>query len=100
MDMTVEVQSSAHDVDVPVADESLIEDWLGLAGYLAEAIALQDVTVEAARAELAAAADGVIERQALGGAADAAAARFGGDALITTLLQWAAVQGARPAEAA
>lgn len=98
--MTVEVQSSAHDVDVPVADESLIEDWLGLAGYLAEAVALQDVTVEAARAELAGAADGVIERRALGGAADAAAARFGGDALISTLLRWATINADCPAEAA
>jgi hypothetical protein len=45
MDMTVEMQSSGHDLDVPVADESLIEDWLGLAGYLAEAVAAADVDV-------------------------------------------------------
>jgi len=100
MDMRVEVQSSPHGVDVPVAHESLIEDWLGLAGYLADAVAAGDVTVEAARAELAGAADGVIERQALGGAAQLAADRFGADPFITTLLQWAAVHAARPAEAA
>ena len=85
--MTVEVQSSAHDVDVPVADESLIEDWLGLAGYLAEAVAAGDVIVDVARAELAAAATGIAERRALGGAAQVAAARLGDDALITTLLR-------------
>jgi hypothetical protein len=85
--MTVEVQVSARGVDVPVADESLIEDWLGLAGYLAEAVAAGDVIVDVARAELAAAATGIVERQALGGAAEVAAARLGDDALITTLLR-------------
>jgi hypothetical protein len=67
MDMTVEVQSSPRGVDVPAADESLIEDWLELAGYLAEAIAAGEATVHVARAELAAAADGVSECDALGG---------------------------------
>jgi hypothetical protein len=100
MDMTVEMQSSLHDVDVPVVDDSLIEDWLGLAGYLAEAIAAGDVIVDVARAELASAATGVVERQALGGAAQVAAARLGDDALITTLLRWATIQAERPAEAA
>ncbi|HEY5173024.1 MAG TPA: hypothetical protein VIK54_14970 [Acidimicrobiia bacterium] len=98
--MTVEVQLSPHGVDVPVADESLIEDWLGLAGYLAEAVAAGDVIVDAARAELAAAATGVNEREALGGAAEVAAAKQGEDALITTLLRWATSHAARPAEAA
>jgi hypothetical protein len=62
----------------------LIEDWLGLAGYLAEAVGAGDVAVDVARAELAAAVDGVIERRALGGAAEVAAVRLGDDALITT----------------
>jgi hypothetical protein len=100
MDMTVEVQSSPHGVDVPVADEWLIEDWLGLAGYLAEAVAAGDVTVEAARAELAAAATGIVERQALSGAAQLAAARFNDDAIVTTLLRWATTHADRAAEAA
>jgi hypothetical protein len=100
MVMRVEVQVSARGVDVPVADESPIEDWLGLAGYLAEAITSEDVTVDAARIELAAAATGDNEREALGGAAEVAAAKQGEDALITTLLRWATTHAARPAEAA
>jgi hypothetical protein len=100
MVMRVEVQVSARGVDVPVADESLIQDWLGLAGYLAEAVTSEDMTVDAARAELAVAATGIVERQALGGAAQVAAARLGDDALITTLLRWATSRAARAAEAA
>lgn len=98
--MTVEVQSSPRGVDVSVADESLIDDWLGLAGYLADAITSEDVTVDAARFELAAAATGVNEREALDRAAEVAAARHGDDALITKLLRWATSHAARSAEAA
>ena len=36
-----------------LGDELLIEDWLGLASYLAEAVAGGDLTVDAARTELA-----------------------------------------------
>jgi hypothetical protein len=98
--MTVEVQSSSRDVDVPVADEPLIEDWLELAGYLAEAIAAGEATVHVARAELAAAADDVVERQALDRAAEVATTQLGDDALIATLLRWATIHAERPAEAA
>jgi hypothetical protein len=98
--MTVEVRPAPHGIDVTFPEEALIGDWLGLAGYLAAAVTSGDETVKAARAELAAAATGMIERQALGCAADVAAAQFGDDALITTLLQWATLHAARPAEAA
>jgi hypothetical protein len=65
----------------------LVEDLLGLANYLAQAVAGGNVTADAARAELAAGATGTVERHALQRAADVAAARLGADALITTLLQ-------------
>jgi hypothetical protein len=81
-------------------DDALLDDWLGLAGYLAEAIAADDVTVDAARAELAAAATGVAEHLALARAAQMAATQLGGESLIASLLQWAATHGVATAEVA
>jgi hypothetical protein len=98
--MITEVRPVPDGVDVTAAEASLIGDWLGLADYLAVAVTSGDETVDAARAELAASATGLIERQALERAADIAAARLGDDALITTLLRWATTQAASPAEAA
>jgi hypothetical protein len=97
--MIAEVRPVPNDVDLNAAEASLIEDWLGLAGYLAEAVTSGDETVDAARAELAA-ATGAIERQALERAADIAADRLGADAIVTTLLRWATTQAARRTEAA
>jgi hypothetical protein len=72
-----------------VDDASLVDDWLGFAGYLAEAVTANDATVETAQAELAAAATGGAERRALARAADVAATRLGTESPITALLQWA-----------
>lgn len=99
--MTLEVRPAPHGAaDISAAEASLIDDWLGLARYLAEAVDGGDETVDAARAELAAAATGALERHALDRAADAAAQRWGGDALTTALLQWATVDANRSAAAA
>jgi hypothetical protein len=98
--MIADVLAVSHEIDLTDAGASLIGDWLGLADYLAEAVTSGDETVDAARAELAAAATGVIERQALEGAADIASARLGEDALITTLLRWATTHAADTADAA
>jgi hypothetical protein len=75
--------------DARVDDASLVDDWLGLAGYLAEAVTGNDATVETARAELAAAATGGADRRALARAAQVAATQLGTESLITSLLQWA-----------
>jgi hypothetical protein len=83
-----------------VQDDALLDDWLGLAGYLAEAVNGDDVTLDAARAELAAAATGNAERRALERAAEIAATQLGRDSLITTLLEWAATHAAPAAEVA
>jgi hypothetical protein len=79
---------------------ALLDDWLGLAGYLAEAIAADDVTVDTARAELAAAASGVAERRALAQAAEVATIQLGPESLAASLLRWASSQGALTAEVA
>jgi hypothetical protein len=98
--MTVDVRPTTHGAaDISDTEASLIEDWLGLARYLADAVAGGDEIVDAARAELAAAATGVLERQALDRAADAAAQRWGADALTTALLQWATADANRSAAA-
>lgn len=81
-------------------DDALLDDWLGLAGYLAEAVSAEDVTVDSARAELAAAATGLAERRALAEAADIAATQLGPESMIATLLQWAATHGAATADVA
>ncbi len=70
-------------------DDALLEDWLGLAGYLAEAVNGEAVTLDAARGELAAAATGPGERRALGRAADLATTQFGAESLVAGLLHWA-----------
>jgi hypothetical protein len=70
----------------PVDDDASRGDWLGLAGYLAEAISYGDVTVEGARTELAAEVTGVAEHRALGQAVEFAAIQFGIESLTTTLL--------------
>ena len=98
--MFTEVRPVPLGADVTAAEDSLIGDWLGLADYLAVAVTSGDETVDAARAELAAAATGVVERQALERAADIAADRLGDDALIATLLRWATTEAAGGAEAA
>ena len=99
--MTLEVRPAPHGAtDISDAEASLIDDWLGLARYLADAIAGGDETVDAARTELAAAATGSLEREALDLAADAAVQRWGADALTTTLLQWATADANRSAAAA
>ncbi len=98
--MFTEVRPVLDGVDVTAAEASLIGDWLGLADYLAVAVTSGDESVDAARAELATAATGVVEREALERAADIAAAQLGDDALITTLLRWATTDAARSAEAA
>ena len=79
---------------------ALLDDWLGLAGYLAQAIAADDVTIDTARAELAAAASGVAERRALAQAAEVAAIQLGPESPVASLLQWASTQGALAADVA
>jgi hypothetical protein len=97
----VEVRTTRRNAgDELLTDELLIEDWLGLASYLAEAVAGGDLTVDAARAELAAGASGAAERETLRRAADVATGRLGADSLITMLLQPAGAHGAATAEVA
>ena len=84
----IEVRITRRDAGEDLlGDELLIEDWLGLASYLAEAVAGGDLTVDAARTELAAGASGAAERETFRRAAEVAAARLGADSLVTTLLQ-------------
>jgi hypothetical protein len=99
--MTLEVRPAPHGAPDSTASEAwLIDDWLGLAAYLADAVAGGDESLDAARAELAAAATGILERQALLRAADEAAARHGAESLTTALLQWATTDADRSAAAA
>ena len=86
--------------DARVDEASLLDDWLGLAGYLAEAIAADDVTLETARAELAAAATGGGERRALARAAETATIQLGESSTIASLLQWATAHAGPAAEVA
>jgi hypothetical protein len=83
-----------------VDEASLVDDLLGLAGYLAEAIAASDVTRDTARAELASAATGRAEHRALARAADIGATQLGTDSPITSLLHWAATHSTPEAEVA
>ncbi len=98
--MTAEVRPAPPGVDISATEASLIDDWLGVADYLAEAVAAGDESVDAARAEVAASASGITERDSLGGAADVAVAQLGDDPLITTLLRWATMHADRSADAA
>jgi hypothetical protein len=86
--------------DTRVDDASLLDDWLGLSGYLAEAVTAGDVSLESARAELAAAVTGRGERRALARAAEMAATRLGPESLIASLLQWATTHAGPAAEVA
>jgi hypothetical protein len=86
--------------DARVDDAPLLDDWLGLAGYLAESVSANDVTVETAQAELAAAATGADDRRALARAADVAATQLGTESRITALLHWAATHSTPEAEVA
>jgi hypothetical protein len=67
--------------------DELLEDWLGLAGYLAAAVADGHIALQAAGVELAAEATGLVERRALHRAADVAATQLGADSLVTALLR-------------
>ncbi len=66
-------------------NDALLGDWVGLAGYLAEAVANDDVTIDTARTALTEAATGVLERRALARAVEFAAAQLGPDSLTTQL---------------
>jgi uncharacterized membrane protein (DUF4010 family) len=83
-----------------VDDAALLDDWLGLAGYLAEAVHAGDVTVDTARAELAAAVTGAAERRTLAQAADLATTQLGPESLVASLLQWSTEQAPPEAEVA
>jgi hypothetical protein len=73
-------------MDTAAFEDQMVSDWLGLAGYLAEAIAGGDVTAVDAHAELCAELDHVGERRALERAAALAHTQLGSDAKITSLL--------------
>jgi hypothetical protein len=98
--MTSLPAQSDRDLPEPLGDDSLLSDWIGLAGYLAEAVAGGDASFESARAELAAEATTIAERRALGRAAEFAATQFGPDSLTTKLLEWARAQTASTADVA
>ncbi len=76
-------------MDSATFEDRMVSDWLGLAGYLAEAIAAGAVTVVDAHAELRAELDGVAERRALLRATELAHEQLGTESLITTLLDGA-----------
>jgi len=99
--MAVEVRPAPQGaLDITPSEAALIEDWLGLAAYLADAVAGGDESADAARAELASAATGILERQALVRAADMAAERHGPESLTAALLQWATTDANGSAAAA
>jgi hypothetical protein len=79
--------------DLAQAGDSLRDDLLGFARYLADAVTSGDVTVDAAGIELADAAPGLAEREALGRAAELAEIQLGNGSLVTTLLRTAADGG-------
>ena len=76
-------------MDTAAFEDQMVSDWLGLAGYLAEAIAGGDVTAVEAHAELCAELDEIGERRALERAVELAHTQLGADALITSLLDGA-----------
>lgn len=97
--MTVDVRPAPSGaVDVTAAQALLIEDWLGFADYLAEAVSGGAATVDDARVELAAAASGILERHALECAADEARHRVD-EPLTAELLRWATNHANRSAAA-
>ncbi len=63
-----------------------VEDWYGLAAYLAESVDTGDLDIERAQEALGA-ADGPDDLDALRSAADVAAARLGEDAVPTRMLR-------------
>lgn len=69
-----------------VTEDALCDDWLGLAGYLAEAVAYGDLNAEVAGAELAGIANDGADERALRRAVDLSAIEFGVESLTTTLL--------------
>jgi hypothetical protein len=73
-------------MDTAGFENEMVADWLGLAGYLAEAIAASELSIVDAQAELRAELYGTAERRALERATQLARAQLGTDALITTLL--------------
>jgi|tagenome__1003787_1003787.scaffolds.fasta_scaffold20950781_2 hypothetical protein len=83
-----------------VDEAALLDDWLGLAGYLAEAVRAGDVGIETARAELAAAVTGAAERRTLAQAANVATTQFGEDSLVASLLRWSTEHAPSAAEVA
>ena len=86
--------------DLIQAEESLIDDWLSLTVFLAEAVTNGNVPSDVAETELASAATGSIERQTLCDAAEVARAQFGNRSPITILLQCAACMTGDAVEAA
>jgi hypothetical protein len=85
--MSIEARIARRNDGDERGTEELIEDWLGLAGYLAEAVAEGTLALQVAGLELAAGATGHAERRALHAAADVAVTQLGADSLITALLQ-------------
>ncbi len=75
---------------VPASDRHAVapavEDWYGLAAYLAESIDAGDLDIETAQEALGA-AEGPDDLDALRAAADVAAARLGDDAVPTRMLR-------------
>ncbi len=85
------VRAVRHDpAGEPVTEELRVGDWLGLAGYLANAVKSDSVTVDVARQELAGSVTDTAETRALSRAAIRAADQLGTDALVTNLLRGAA----------
>jgi len=85
--------------DEPITEELRVSDWLGLTGYLAEAVANDRVTVDLAREEMVGSATDTPDTRALIRAASVAANELGTDALVTTLLHAASSTTSSPTEA-
>jgi hypothetical protein len=75
--------------DEPATQQLLVSDLLGLAGYLADAVADDHVSADAAHTELANAAH-ADEARSLRRAAKDAALVYGPDSIATSLLRAAA----------
>jgi hypothetical protein len=85
--MSIEIRSMPPSRGVMMSEQSLLDDWLGFAHFLASAVARGDATEGEARSELATAACSFRERRALQRAADIAAREHGAASITAQLLR-------------
>jgi hypothetical protein len=98
--MSIEIRSEAPSPGVMMSEQSLLDDWLGIAYFLASAVERGDATESEARLELATAACSFRERRAMRRAADVAMREHGATSVTAQLLRSACADDVQRAEVA